>query len=74
MECIIKLCLTSSEITRARSFGIEVEVGSQDDTNSWNITGTCSSVTKALNFLRTIRDLRDYSNEELEEYYIRAVE
>jgi len=70
MKCKIKLCLTGSEISRARDYGIEVEVGTQEDTNYWRIVGICKSVYTALSFLRTIHDLQDTSDEDLEELYI----
>ena len=74
MECRLNLCLTSSEISRARSFDFDdVQVGAQDDVNSWNCEITSSSVTKGIKFLKTISDLRGLSDEELEESYIGKV-
>ena len=73
MECRATLCLTSSEISRARSFGGEVKVDEQQEVNSWICDVNFESVTKALSFLRTIRDLQGYNDGELEEGYIRKV-
>ena len=72
MECLVELCLSSSEIARAKAMGNTVEVGEKDDTNSWNTTIYCESVSKALSFLHTVVDLRGYSDAELEDYYIRV--
>ena len=72
MECKVHLCLSSGEISRARTVG-EVTVGRQDDTNSWECDIEVSSVTKAVRFLKTIYDLQGYTDEELEESYIDSI-
>lgn len=73
MECVAKLQLNSNEVTRAEEYKGEI-IERQQQEDGIQVEIQFPSVTKAINFLRTIRDLRDYSNEELEEYYIRAVE
>jgi hypothetical protein len=71
MKCRASLCLSSSEIARAKEMGNTVEVGTKDGTNSWHCDVNCESVGKALEFLHTVVDLRGYSDAELEDYYIR---
>ena len=63
-----QLSLSSSEITRARHHGFEVEVGSAEDTNLWWCKVIGESVDKLISFLRTLKDLRDLTYEELERY------
>lgn len=73
MKCLAKLVLTDSEISRARSMGHEVDVKRQEEDSGYWCEVYSSSVVKVIKFLKTITDLRDYSDEELEEYYIRAI-
>jgi hypothetical protein len=68
-----RLILTSNEIKRARNYGIDVEIEMQEEDNVWHCKLRHESFVKILSFLKTITDLKDYSDEELEEYYIRQV-
>ena len=70
---IAKLILTSNEIKRARNYGIDVEIGMEEDDNFFHCKLRHESFVKILSFLKTIIDLKGYSDEELEEYYIRQV-
>lgn len=72
MKCLAKLVLTDSEISRARAMGHEVDIKRQEDFGYWSEVYS-SSVVKIIDFLKTITDLRDYSDEELEDYYVRAI-
>ena len=67
-----KLSLTAGECSRATLMGCEVIKG--EVYADGLIEGTKvyhDSVVKLISFLKTISDLRDYSDEELEESYIR---
>jgi len=69
-----KLSLTLSECSRAQDMGCEVIKGTGDVDGLLESTKVQhDSVTHLVKFLRTISDLRDYSDEELEESYIRVV-
>jgi hypothetical protein len=68
-----RLTLTSSEISRARNRGLEVEVGDNEEVNLWHCQVFGSSTRVLVDFLKTISDLNGYSEEELEDYYIKEV-
>jgi hypothetical protein len=70
MDCKAVLTLSSQEINRAKNRGHEVIVGSQVDVNSWYCEVISDSVVKVLKFLKTIYDLQDLSDIELEESYV----
>lgn len=55
-----------------KSYGHEVDIKRQEDFGYWSEVYS-SSVVKIIDFLKTITDLRDYSDEELEDYYVRAI-
>jgi len=71
-----KLSLTISECHRAEEMGCEVVKGTSSDYEHGLLEGTKvmhNSVTHLIKFLKSISDLRGYSDEELEESYIRKL-